>query len=193
MESDAYLKAKLNRKMPKERFSMDYPFPNIKESCPICTNPGCARWKGYFIRLFLDSELGRSGMIAIHVGECRKRNTDFSMIPDFLIPGRRLSRQTQHDFMKEFQQFKIVGHCGDTLARAFSGDEGILSNSSLYNIFYQGAATLRMNHLELKITSNIISSVFTFREISEELICRLYKMPQLKWCPMQDYQVIQPP
>ena len=108
---------------------MDYPFPNINISCPICLKAGCARWKGYFSREFLDSEIGRRGLLAIHVGECRSKNIDFSMTPDFLIPGRSLTKQTQLNFMIEFQQIKVVSQCSETLAQAFSGDEGILSNS----------------------------------------------------------------
>jgi hypothetical protein len=74
------------------RHSMDYPFPDIKQCCPICTAVGCAEWKGYFQRRVICIELGINENLALHVGRCRSRKKDFSFLIDILIPYQRITR-----------------------------------------------------------------------------------------------------
>lgn len=76
------------------RRKMEYVFPNIHEQCPLCSASGCARWKGYYTRCMQDSTLSLLQKIVIRYGRCQRYRIEFSFLPDFLMPRRRLSIPT---------------------------------------------------------------------------------------------------
>ena len=86
--SDAYLLSTLHRK------SMSFNFPEIRLDCPVCHGSSCARWKGYYIRIMQDATLAVLGPIVIRYGRCMRLKTEFSFLPDFLLPRRRLTIPT---------------------------------------------------------------------------------------------------
>ena len=86
--SDKYLHSSVHYR------KMDYEFPNIHQQCPICSAGHCARWKGYYARCLQDSSLGLFQKIAIRYGRCQWFKIEFSFLPDFLLPRRRVSIPT---------------------------------------------------------------------------------------------------
>ena len=86
--SDSYLESTAHRR------AMDFEFPQIQKQCPLCGREGCARWKGYSKRSVLDVGLSFAGPLVIRYGRCRCLKTEFSFLPDFLIPRRRLAIST---------------------------------------------------------------------------------------------------
>ena len=74
------------------RRRMVFDFPDIRKNCPACTGVGCARWKGYYTRGMQDAGLSYFGAVVIRTGECRRFGIQFSMLPDFLLPYRKLTR-----------------------------------------------------------------------------------------------------
>ena len=73
---------------------MEFEFPDIRKQCPLCGGSGCARWKGYYRRNALDVALSFAGSLVIRYGRCRRVRSEFSFLPDFLIPRRRLTIPT---------------------------------------------------------------------------------------------------
>lgn len=68
-------------------------WPNIRLDCPICHQAGCAVYRGYYQRLMACPELEvPPSPVAIRTGFCRRRHVRFSLLPDFLLRYRRLSR-----------------------------------------------------------------------------------------------------
>ena len=68
-------------------------WPDIRRECPICGEAGCATFRGYYLRFMMCPELEiPPGLIAIRTGLCRSTGSRFSLLPDFLIRYRRLSR-----------------------------------------------------------------------------------------------------
>lgn len=86
--SDAYLES------TKHHRRMLFKFPDIHAECPICHDAACAHWKGYYTRSMQDPELCRIGPVVIRYGRCRRFKIEFSFLPDFLVPRRRLSLPT---------------------------------------------------------------------------------------------------
>lgn len=67
-------------------------WPDVRASCPVCGAPACAVYRGYYERLAFCAELEFVGRLAVRTGFCKRRRARFSLLPDFLIPFRRLSR-----------------------------------------------------------------------------------------------------
>lgn len=86
--SDSYLESKAHRR------TMEFEFPDIQKQCPLCARSGCARWKGYYRRHVQDVALSFAGLLAIRYGRCRSLKSEFSFLPDFLIPRRRITIPT---------------------------------------------------------------------------------------------------
>jgi hypothetical protein len=79
---------------PGHRRSMPFEgWPDIHDRCPVCAATGCATYRGYYRRLMVCHELEVApGPVAIRTGYCRSTRRRFSLLPDFLVPYRRLSR-----------------------------------------------------------------------------------------------------
>jgi hypothetical protein len=86
--SDAYLTSTAHRR------AMQFSFPDIQHQCPLCRTGGCARWKGYYVRGMQDATLSFIGPLVIRYGRCRRFKSEFSFLPDFLLPRRRLAIPT---------------------------------------------------------------------------------------------------
>ena len=68
-------------------------WPDIHSRCPVCEATGCAIYRGYYERFMVCHELEVApGRVAIRTGYCKKTGRRFSLLPDFLIPYRRMSR-----------------------------------------------------------------------------------------------------
>jgi len=68
-------------------------WPDIHDRCPVCEMAACAVYRGYYQRLMVchELEVGPS-RVTIRTGLCKKTGRRFSLLPDFLIPYRRMSR-----------------------------------------------------------------------------------------------------
>jgi hypothetical protein len=62
---------------------MNYPFPDLKEKCLLGGYRCGARWKGYYTREVICSEVAYEGAVAIHVFHCKRERRDVSYFPDF--------------------------------------------------------------------------------------------------------------
>jgi hypothetical protein len=67
-------------------------WPDIQQDCPVCGKAECATFRGYYQRFMYCPELEVLGLIVIRTGYCRRQRFRFSLLPDFLIPHRRISR-----------------------------------------------------------------------------------------------------
>lgn len=75
-------------------------WPDLRASCPICGGPGCAIYRGYYSRFLFCTELEFNGRLVIRTGLCKTKNIRFSLIPDFVLYRRRISRFS-HDRLRE--------------------------------------------------------------------------------------------
>jgi hypothetical protein len=71
---------------------MQYPFPDLRACCLVCGASGCAVYRGYYTRLLFCPEMEFIGRIAIRTGYCKRTDSRFALLPDFLIYRRRISR-----------------------------------------------------------------------------------------------------
>ena len=75
-------------------------WPDIHAACPVCGQAHCAIYRGYYTRFLFCTELEFTGRLVIRTGYCKTLNIRFSLIPDFVLYRRRLSRLT-HDRLRE--------------------------------------------------------------------------------------------
>lgn len=75
-------------------------WPRLCDSCPICGRGGCAVYRGYYSRFLFCTELEFTGRLVHRTGYCKSTKTRFSLIPDFVLPRRRISRFT-YDRLRE--------------------------------------------------------------------------------------------
>lgn len=66
-------------------------WPKIHLKCPVCCRAGCAVYRGYYLRFLFCTELEFTGRITHRTGFCKSTKTRFSLIPDFVLPRRRIS------------------------------------------------------------------------------------------------------
>ena len=71
---------------------MEFPFPLIRDLCPVCEKPCCAIYRGYYRRWVICPTLLFIGWIAIRTGFCKHKGRRFALFPEFLIPFRAFSR-----------------------------------------------------------------------------------------------------
>ena len=147
----------------------------------LCRGVGCARWKGYYVRRWLCGFFASSQWIVIHVGTCKRLKRDFSYFPDFLIPGKRLSRSSWQDFIETFQAFRTLKLCVDELVGLIKIDDFTLATSSAYNLLYAAIRPLRMNHDVLFIRPPIRSSVYEFYDLPKLVIKNLFGFRHCRW------------
>ena len=160
---------------------MEYSFPDLGKSCLLCNGIGCARWKGYFTRNWLCGYFGSSRPIVIHVGSCKRLGRDFSYFPDFLIPGKRLSRKSWQDFIERFQVVRTIKLCVDELVGSLKIDDFTFATSSAYNLLYAAIRPLRINHEILFIRPPMTSSVFEFYNLPKLVIKKLFSFRHCLW------------
>ncbi|CAN5580965.1 hypothetical protein BH10PLA2_BH10PLA2_28670 [soil metagenome] len=67
-------------------------WPILAGHCPCCGQAGCAIYRGYYTRFVFCPEMEFVGRLAIRTGFCRRLRRRFALLPDFLIPRRRISR-----------------------------------------------------------------------------------------------------
>ena len=187
--SDAYL---AQRASGAKRAFMRFPFPIVGARCPLCGRAGCARWKGYFTRNWLCGVLGLGGMIAIHVGHCRTERRDFSYFPDFLIPGKRLSRQSWQLFVEGFQKTKVIRDSIDDLIAGVEIPDFTLALSSAYNFLYAAIRPLRMHHAQLSILAPRASSVSVYYVLPKLVVKNLFGRSEFSWHAFHHITLIPP-
>lgn len=71
---------------------MKYPFPKMRDQCPLCGRPECATYRGYYTRFLFCPEMEVAGRIVIRTGSCRSEGRRFALLPDFVLRRCRLSR-----------------------------------------------------------------------------------------------------
>jgi hypothetical protein len=187
--SDAYFAEKA---LGAKQAFMQFPFPNVVACCLLCDRAGCARWKGYFVRQWICSVLGLGGAIAIHVGHCRTQGCDFSYFPDFLIPGKRLSRQSWQTFVEEFQRTKVIKNSIDNLVCGVEIPDFTLPLSTAYNFLYAAIRPLRMHHSDLSIIAPTTSSVGVYYGLPKLVIKNLFGRCDFGWHALH-HITLQPP
>lgn len=84
MAFEQYLRASEGKEASPRYSRMEYAFPAIGESCPVCSAPACAQWRGYYARLIFCTEMEEIRRIFIHVGRCGRTGKGFSAVPSFL-------------------------------------------------------------------------------------------------------------
>ena len=67
-------------------------WPNLTLRCPRCGGVDCAVYRGYYTRLVFCPEMEFFGRLVIRTGYCKTKKLRFALLPDFLIPRRRISR-----------------------------------------------------------------------------------------------------
>jgi hypothetical protein len=67
-------------------------WPNLAGLCPCCGGADCAIYRGYYTRFVFCPEMEFVGRLAIRTGFCRRLGRRFALLPDFLVPRRRISR-----------------------------------------------------------------------------------------------------
>ena len=73
---------------------MKYSWPNLAEHCLCCGRAGCAVYKGYYTRLLACPERMFFGLVVVRTAYCRTHDFRYTLLPDFLIRYRRLSRRS---------------------------------------------------------------------------------------------------
>lgn len=175
-----------------KRTAMPYPFPSTRQKCLLC-HWGCGgRWKGYFVRRCLCGVTGFDGLIAIHVGHCKTQHCDFSYFPDFLIPGRRLSRPSWDKFVDDFQRTRTIAESIDELVEGIETSDFTMALSSAYNVLYGGVRALRINHEALGILAPMDMSVYVFYDLPKLAARNLFSFSDFPWHARQNI-VLHPP
>ena len=147
-----------------ESRSVEYSkFPEIKEKCPICGEADCARWKGYYLRNLNCFFLVYFGKVAIHCGECRDTGKNFSFLPDFMLPYRRISRLA---LMFLFNKLLEFGKLGKALDETTWGLEEVflLSISTAYSYIECILSMARIHRRELGMDGFVTGSLSEYRE-----------------------------
>ena len=151
---------------------MDYPFPKVRECCPLCKQVGCARWKGYYLRRMICSEMEFEGSLAIHVGHCKTEGRDFSMIPSFLLPRQQISRLGLVHFLEAWTTAYSMQYAREQFADGIAAadeDGGALRDkevryeaprSTAYQWLYALIVRLRLHAGDLQIDPPQHFSVF---------------------------------
>lgn len=174
------------------RAFMAYPFPNVRLKCLLCERSNCARWKGYYVRQWVCSVTGNSGSIAIHVGHCKSNKCDYSYFPDFLIPGRRMSRASLFEYIKTFQNTGSVKKCIDELIGGIDLPDFTMALSSAYDLIYASVRALRLNHENLAILPPFLTSVTVFRNLPRVVTQNLFQLVTGPWHGVHDI-IFHPP
>jgi hypothetical protein len=112
---------------------MEFPFPAISGSCPVCGRACGAIYRGYYKRWMICPRALFIGKLAIRTGFCRHEQKRFALFPEFLIPFRSFSREA---FLKLWRAWKEKpGEVADSVDRWFDelDQEVCLSISTIYS------------------------------------------------------------
>ena len=151
---------------------MDFAFPDIKASCPICGEKGCAIWKGYYPRRVLCVKYKINEKVAIHVGRCQNKKKDFSFFPKILIPYVRVTRPTLGRLFKAWLKLTNVAEASESVTQEFSDDEWILPFSTAWSWLYLVLVFCRLNFAKLSTPSS-----HRFGNVNDLLIFRNHRHP----------------
>jgi hypothetical protein len=144
----------------------------IRKCCPLCEQAGCARWKGYYLRRMICSEMEFEGKIAIHVGHCKQQGHDFSMLPSFLLPRQQISRLGFEHFLEVWKKAHQMADAREQFADGIAAsdeDGGTLCEkearygvprSTAYQWLYALIVRLRLHAGPLQIEPPLHFSVF---------------------------------
>ena len=112
---------------------MSYAYwPAIQAQCPVCGGSGCAVYRGYYTRFLFCAELEFIGRVAVRTGFCRRRRYRFTVLPDFMIHRRRLSRFSQCELSESFRRQGRLQVAIDDLVAGL-GEEFYLPLSTAYH------------------------------------------------------------
>jgi len=157
--------------------SLEYPFPVIGKCCPLCEQAGCARWKGYYLRRMICSEMEFEGRLAIHVGHCKHQGHDFSMLPSFLLPRQQISRLGFEHFLEAWKKAHQMPYAREQFADGIAAsDEDVgalrekearyeVPRSTAYQWLYALIVRLRLHAGSLQIDPPAHFSVFELVEL----------------------------
>lgn len=176
--SQAYLSA---RAIGARYISMNYPFPIVKLMCPLCGSVDCARWKGYFVRDFFCTFLDYVGPIAIHVGHCRSKGSDFSYFPSFLLPGRSPSRLTLGRFAESAKASRNTSESIGVLSEGISEPNFSVSSSTAYSWISSICLSLCINELVLGLSSHTTKSVYSIYGLPLKILTELFTKRGCRW------------
>lgn len=82
---------------------MLWQWPDLRERCLLCGEPGCAVYRGYYTRFVHCPETRFFGRLAIRTAECRRRRKRYSLFPDFLFRYLRISRLSQAALVRQWK------------------------------------------------------------------------------------------
>lgn len=117
---------------------MRYPgWPHLILCCPRCGRGSCAIYRGYYTRLVFCPEMEFFGRLAIRTGYCKTEDERFALLPDFLIPRRRISRLSQEALTQAYLRFRsnrLTGAIDELVAGL--GDEFYLPRSTAHSYLH---------------------------------------------------------
>jgi hypothetical protein len=67
-------------------------WPDLERKCPLCGEPGCAIYRGYYTRFLFCPEMEFTGKVVIRMAYCKRTKRRFALLPDFVVRARRVSR-----------------------------------------------------------------------------------------------------
>lgn len=150
---------------------MNFPFPDIKSSCPICSSPGCAIAKGYYQRRVFCPDTELNEMIAIHVGRCSTRGKDFSFLPEFLVPYRWISRRSLSSFFSIWLDLGGVEASAKKLTERLTSDEWYVTTATAWSWLKLILVFCRLNWENLCVPDGVsfekVSSLRIFSSASD--------------------------
>lgn len=104
-------------------------WPDVKSSCPICTNAGCAIYRGYYSRFLFCTELEFVGRLAIRTGYCKTKKVRFTLLPSFVSYRRRVSVLTSFRLREAYSKNRSLSAAIDEISSDL-GEEFYLPISS---------------------------------------------------------------
>ena len=108
-------------------------WPNLAQLCPRCGGAACAVYRGYYTRLVFCPEMDFFGQLVIRTGYCKAKRQRFALLPDFLIPRRRISRLSHEALTAAFRLHP--GRLTDAIDELIAGlgDEFYLPRSTAHS------------------------------------------------------------
>jgi hypothetical protein len=127
--------------------------------------------------------MDHSGPIAIHVGHCKTKGSDFSYFPSFLLPGRQWSRASWCLFIKSYQLNSNVKASLDEVIGHFEKEDVTMPLSSAYNLLYAALRPMRMNCAAIgcSMSELVANSISVYRSISKSSRDLLFSTLTLRW------------
>jgi hypothetical protein len=169
---------------------MDFPFPDIKASCPICQKPGCGDWKGYYSRRVFCFVEDLNENVAIHVGRCKTKRKDFSFLPESFIPYRQITKPSLSRFFGSWLKVGGLQKSLDIFPQI--DDSWLVSVSTAWEWIRLTLGFCRINLDLLKVPDSqsfiLISDLRVFKTADEVS----FSNPRASW-PGAINQILHPP